>query len=90
MGKVVYAAAMSHVLFPDYYAKNVGPHGRVMVEELIAVVHDMGRDLLAARPDALVVVAIDLRFRGEQERAMNSGSRPSSSLLVVNYEIPAR
>ena len=45
---------MSHVLFPDYYAKNVGPHGRAMVEELIAVVHDMGRDMLAARPDALV------------------------------------
>jgi hypothetical protein len=61
-----------------------------MVEELIAVVHDMGRDLLAARPDALVVLAIDLRFRGEQERAMNSGSRPSCGLLVVNYEIPAR
>jgi hypothetical protein len=37
MGKVVYAAAMSHVLFPDYYARNVGPHGRAMVEELIAV-----------------------------------------------------
>ena len=36
MGKVVYAAAMSHVLYPDYYGKNVGPHGRVMVEELVA------------------------------------------------------
>ena len=37
----------------------MGPHGRAMVEALIAVVHDMGRDLLAARPDALVVVADD-------------------------------
>lgn len=59
MGKVVYAAAMSHVLFPDYYGKNVGPHGRRMVEELIAVVREMGRDMVAARPDALVVIADD-------------------------------
>jgi 2,3-dihydroxyphenylpropionate 1,2-dioxygenase len=59
MGRVVYAAAMSHVLYPDYYGKNVGPYGRRMVEELIAVVHDMGRDMLAARPDALVVIADD-------------------------------
>jgi hypothetical protein len=59
MGKVVYAAAMSHVLYPDYYGKNVGPHGRRMVEELIAVVRDMGRDMLAAKPDALVVIADD-------------------------------
>ena len=59
MGKVVYAAAMSHVLYPDYYGRNVGPHGRRMVEELIAVVRDMGREMLAARPDALVVIADD-------------------------------
>ncbi len=59
MGKMVYAAAMSHVLFPDYYGKNVGPHGRRMVEELIAVVREMGRDMVAARPDALVVIADD-------------------------------
>jgi len=39
MGKVVYAAAMSHVLYPDYYGKNVGPHGHRMVEELIADDH---------------------------------------------------
>ena len=59
MGRVVYAAAMSHVLYPDYYDKNVGPHGRRMVEELIAVVRDMGREMLAAKPDALVVIADD-------------------------------
>ena len=59
MGKVVYAAAMSHVLYPDYYGKNVGPHGRRMVEDLIAVVRDMGREMLAAKPDALVVIADD-------------------------------
>ena len=59
MGKVVYAAAMSHVLYPDYYGKNVGPHGRRMVEELIAVVRAMGREMLAAKPDALVVIADD-------------------------------
>jgi 2,3-dihydroxyphenylpropionate 1,2-dioxygenase len=59
MGKIVYAGAMSHVLYPDYYGKNVGPHGRKMVEELIDVVRDMGRTLLATRPDALVVIADD-------------------------------
>src|SRR5207245_2157385 len=59
MGQIVYAAAMSHVLYPDYYGENVGPHGRKMVEELIEVVRDMGRTLAAAAPDALVVVADD-------------------------------
>src|SRR4030095_16463697 len=54
-----YAAAMSHVLYPDYYGQNVGPHGRRMVEELIGVVRAMGRTLMAAVPDALVVVADD-------------------------------
>jgi len=59
MGRIVYAAAMSHVLHPPYYEKNVGPHGKRMVEELIAVVGEMGRELTARRPDALVVVADD-------------------------------
>jgi aromatic ring-opening dioxygenase catalytic subunit (LigB family) len=59
MGRIVYAAAMSHVLSPDYYGKNVGPHGRKMVEELMDVVRDMGRTMLDAQPDALVVVADD-------------------------------
>src|SRR5439155_199523 len=59
MGRIVYAAAMSHVLYPDYYGENVGPHGRKMVEELVEVVRDMGRTLAAAAPDALVVVADD-------------------------------
>ena len=59
MGRIVYAAAMSHVLSPDYYGKNVGPHGRAMVEELMAVVRDMGREMLDRRPDALVVIADD-------------------------------
>jgi 2,3-dihydroxyphenylpropionate 1,2-dioxygenase len=59
MGRIVYAAAMSHVLYPDYYSQNVGPHGRRMVEALIEVVRDMGRTLAAAAPDALVVVADD-------------------------------
>ena len=34
MGRIVYAAAMSHVLHPPYYEKNVGPHGKKMVEDL--------------------------------------------------------
>jgi hypothetical protein len=59
MGRIVYAAAMSHVLHPPYYEKNVGPHGRKMVEELIGVVREMGRELAARAPDALVVIADD-------------------------------
>jgi 2,3-dihydroxyphenylpropionate 1,2-dioxygenase len=59
MGRIVYAAAMSHVLSPDYYGKNVGPHGRVMVEELMSVVRVMGEEMLARRPEALVVIADD-------------------------------
>ena len=59
MGSIVYAAAMSHVLYPDYYEKNVGPHGRRMVEELIDVVRAMGETLRARRPDAIVIVADD-------------------------------
>lgn len=59
MGRIVYAAAMSHVLSPDYYGKNVGPHGRRMVEDLIGEVRRMGADMLAARPDALIAVADD-------------------------------
>ena len=50
---------MSHVLHPPYYEKNVGPHGRRMVEELIAVVREMGRELAARAPDALGVIADD-------------------------------
>src|SRR5262250_1890587 len=59
MGRIVYAAAMSHVLYPDYYGQNVGPHGRRMVEELMGVVREMGRTLATAAPDALVVIADD-------------------------------
>jgi 2,3-dihydroxyphenylpropionate 1,2-dioxygenase len=59
MGSIVYAAAMSHVLSPDYYDKNVGPHGRAMVEELMDVVRVMGREMLERRPDALIVIADD-------------------------------
>jgi aromatic ring-opening dioxygenase catalytic subunit (LigB family) len=59
MGRIVYAAAMSHVLHPEYYEKNVGPRGRAMVEELIGVVREMGRELSARRPDAVVIVADD-------------------------------
>src|SRR5437879_6372459 len=59
MGRIVYAAAMSHVLYPDYYGQNVGPHGRQMVEALITVVREMGQTLAAAAPDALVVNADD-------------------------------
>jgi 2,3-dihydroxyphenylpropionate 1,2-dioxygenase len=59
MGQIVFAAAMSHVLDPDYYGTNVGPHGRRAVQTLMAHVAEMGRTAAARRPDALVVVADD-------------------------------
>ena len=59
MGRIVYAAAMSHVLNPGYYEKNVGERGRRMVTDLMAVVRDMGRDLDERHPDAIVIVADD-------------------------------
>lgn len=57
MGRLVFAAAMSHVLDPDYYGTNVGPTGRRMVEALMEQVRAVGSRLTARRPDALVVVA---------------------------------
>jgi hypothetical protein len=59
MGQVVFAAAMSHVLDPDYYGTHCGPRGRQMVEELMRRVGVLGARMMAARPDALVVVADD-------------------------------
>src|SRR5205814_9668559 len=41
MGRIVYAAAMAHVLHPPYYEKNVVPDGKPMGAELTAVVRDM-------------------------------------------------
>jgi hypothetical protein len=49
MGRIVYAAAMSHGLYPDYHGQNVGPHGRRMAkiglyrESLLAMVDVLGR-----------------------------------------------
>jgi 2,3-dihydroxyphenylpropionate 1,2-dioxygenase len=59
MGRIVFAAAMSHVLDPDYYGTHCGPRGRQMVQELMVLVGEMGARMAAARPDALVVVADD-------------------------------
>jgi aromatic ring-opening dioxygenase catalytic subunit (LigB family) len=59
MGAVVFAAAMSHVLDPDYYDAACGPVGRRMVEELMDEIRKMGARLAEARSDALVVVADD-------------------------------
>jgi aromatic ring-opening dioxygenase catalytic subunit (LigB family) len=59
MGEIVFAAAMSHVLDPDYYGTHCGPRGRQKVEELMRRVGTLGERMLAARPDALVVVADD-------------------------------
>ena len=59
MGQIVFAAAMSHVLDPDYYEAACGPVGRQRIEETIAAVQTLGRTLVARRPDALVVIADD-------------------------------
>ena len=59
MGKIVFAGAMSHVLDPDYYDHACGAVGRLMVEEVMREIRAMGDRCVAARPDALVIVADD-------------------------------
>ncbi|MGH7389556.1 MAG: hypothetical protein ACREM3_08890 [Candidatus Rokuibacteriota bacterium] len=59
MGRIVFAAAMSHVLDPDYYGTHCGPTGRRTVEALMDEVRALGRAFAARRPDALIVVADD-------------------------------
>jgi 2,3-dihydroxyphenylpropionate 1,2-dioxygenase len=59
MGKIVFAAAMSHVLDPRYYEDVCGMSGRREVEACMAEIRTMGDALLSRRPDALVVVADD-------------------------------
>ena len=59
MGKVVFAAAMSHVLDPDYYQAACGLSGRRKVEACMAEIRTLGERFLATRPDALIVVADD-------------------------------
>src|SRR5881396_2869832 len=62
MGKIVFAAAMSHVLDPDYYQAACGLSGRRKVEACMAEIGKLGDTLLAHRPDALIVVADDHAF----------------------------
>jgi aromatic ring-opening dioxygenase catalytic subunit (LigB family) len=59
MGRIVFAAAMSHVLDPDYYQAACGLDGRRKVEACMAEIRKLGETFLARRPHALVVVADD-------------------------------
>jgi 2,3-dihydroxyphenylpropionate 1,2-dioxygenase len=59
MGRIVFAAAMSHVLDPDYYQDACGLSGRRKVEACMTEIRAMGARMLAQRPDALIVVADD-------------------------------
>ena len=59
MGRIVFAGAMSHVLDPDYYDHACGAVGRRMVEEVMREIRAMGDRCVAARPDALIIVADD-------------------------------
>src|SRR5439155_23148034 len=59
MGKIVFGAAMSHVLDPDYYQAACGLTGRRKVEACMAEIEKLGETFLARRPDALIVVADD-------------------------------
>jgi 2,3-dihydroxyphenylpropionate 1,2-dioxygenase len=59
MGSIAFAAAMSHVLDPDYYDRACGPTGRRMVEEAMAEIARMGDRMAERGVDALVVVADD-------------------------------
>ena len=59
MGRIVFAAAMSHVLDPEYYHEACGLSGRRKVEACMTEIRAMGTRMLAQRPDALIVVADD-------------------------------
>jgi aromatic ring-opening dioxygenase catalytic subunit (LigB family) len=59
MGNIVAAAAMSHVLDPDYYQEACGMGGRRKVEACMAEIRKIGANFVARRPDALIVVADD-------------------------------
>jgi len=59
MGRIVFAAAMSHVLDPRYYEEACGVSGRRKVEACMAEIRTMGDRLFSPRPDALIVVADD-------------------------------
>ena len=47
MGKIVFAAAMSHVLDPDYYQAACGLTGRRKVEACMAEIEKLGETFLA-------------------------------------------
>src|SRR5881396_895819 len=59
MGRIVFAAAMSHVLDPDYYERVCGAVGRRKTDEAMAAIAAMGKRFSATGADALVVVADD-------------------------------
>lgn len=59
MGKIVFAAAMSHVLDPEYYDRACGAVGRRTVEGCMAEIARMGERFSARRADALIAVADD-------------------------------
>ena len=59
MGKIAFAAAMSHVLDPQYYEDACGMSGRRKVEACMTEIRTMGNTFLARKPDALIVVADD-------------------------------
>src|SRR6266536_3188435 len=59
MGRIVFAAAMSHVLDPDYYERVCGAVGRRKTDEAMAAIAAMGERFSATGADALVVVADD-------------------------------
>ncbi len=59
MGQIVAAAAMSHVLDPQYYQDACGMSGRRKVEACMEEIRAIGARFLQKRPDALIVVADD-------------------------------
>ena len=59
MGEIVAAAAMSHVLDPQYYQDACGMSGRRKVEACMEEIREIGARFVARKPDALIVVADD-------------------------------
>src|SRR5919201_3957992 len=59
MGRIVFPAAVSHVLDPDYYDRACGALGQRTVTECMAAIAAMGERFSATGADALIVVADD-------------------------------
>lgn len=59
MGEIVWAMGCSHVLSRPEYYKDRAPDGMERVLRVAAAAREEGRNLLAAKPDALIIISND-------------------------------